>query len=226
MRRILLVAGLVLLAGCIAMAQEVPTAELYLGYTFIRVNSAANVNAFTTNGGLGAIQFNFNKNFGFVAEFGGTSNGTISAFGPNRSVSQTQFTYLFGPRVFVNKAGRIEPFFEYLLGGIHNSRSFAVANSLLPTPLIVPRGVTVTVNPANTRFATSQNAFAMAIGGGMDVKLGNKISFRPIQLDYLPSHFSPLNIPGVPGTFNNTRWQNNLRYSAGVSFRFGSKPGM
>lgn len=223
-RKLLVIVGLVLLAGCIVMAQEVPTAEAYMGYTFIRVNTGTQVNAFNSNGGLGSFQVNFNKNFGVVAEFGGTTKEGVSISGPDRALEQTQFTYLFGPRVFVNKAGRYSPFFEFLLGGIHNSRSFGVANSLLPPGFTVPEGVTAETGPTTTRFRTTQNAYAMALGGGIDIKLSKLIAVRPIQLDYLPSHFSPLNIPGV-GTINDVRWQNNIRYSCGMTFRFGSGAG-
>lgn len=223
MRKLLVLVGLVFLAAC-AMAQEIPTTEVYMGYTFIRVNTGTQVNAFTANGGLGAFQVNFNKNFAVLGELGGTTKGSVSIAGPDRPLDQTQFTYLFGPRVFLNKAGRYSPFFEYLLGGIHNSRSFSVPNILLPPVFTVPAGVTADVSATTTRFRTTQNAFAMALGGGVDIKLSSLIAVRPIQLDYLPSHFSPLNIPGV-GTINDTRWQNNLRYSCGVIFRLGSGVG-
>ncbi len=224
MRKLFVLLGLVLLAGSLLVGQEVPTAEVSLGYTFVRVNTASHVNAFTSNGGLGSFQVNFNRHFGILAEFAGTHNGKIDIFGPTRPVDQTQFSYLFGPRVFVNKAGRVSPFFEYLLGGIHNSRSFAVPNILLASGFTVPRGVGVDVGATTTRFRTTQNAFAMAVGGGVDINLSKTIAVRPIQLDYLPSHFSPLNIPGV-GTINDTRWQNNLRYSAGITFRLGTDVG-
>ena len=224
MQKLLVLLVLVFLAGSVVMAQEVPTAEAYLGYTFMRVNTSSQVNSFTPSGGLGAFQVNFNKNFGVVAEFGGTYKEGISIAGPDRALEQTQFTYLFGPRMFVNKAGRISPFFEFLVGGIHNSRSFAVANTVIPPGFSVPSGVTMDVGATTTRFRSTQNAYAMAIGGGLDLKLSNLIAVRPIQLDYLPSHFSPLNLTGV-GIPNDTRWQHNLRYSGGITFRFGSGAG-
>src|SRR5271170_6798718 len=205
-------------------AQDVPKAEVYGGYSFIRYNASAPVNAFTANGGVGSFQYNFTKHFGFVAELGGVHNGKLTVgssgiFQPD----QTAFTYLFGPRVFFNKAGVVSPFFEYLFGAFHNSRSFEVPNSLLPTPLPPAQGATVTPGPTDTKFASSQTAFAMAVGGGIDIRVSKLISFRPIQLDYLPTHFSPFNVTGL-GVVNSTKWQQNLRYSAGLSFRFGGAP--
>lgn len=223
MKKLLLGAACVLAAAIYSVAQDVPKAEVYAGYTFVRFYPSGVTNAFTANGGIGSFQYNFTSHFSFVAELGGVHNGrlTIGDLG-SFSPDQTAFTYLFGPRVFFNKAGVVSPFIEYLVGGFHNSRSFFVPNSLLPVPLPPVSGVTVTPGPNYTKFASTQNAVAMAVGGGVDIRLSRLISFRPVELDYLPTNFSPFNISGIPGTFNNTRWQQNLRYSTGVNFRFGA----
>lgn len=225
MKKLLLGAACLLAAAVYSVAQDVPKAEVYAGYSFIRFYPSGVTNAFTANGGVGSFQYNFNRYFSFVGELGGVHNGrlTIGDLGTFEP-SQTAFTYLFGPRVFFNKAGVVNPFVEYFIGGVHNSRSFEVPNSLLP-PVIPPvSGVGITPGPNFTKFSSTQNAFAMAVGGGVDIRLSRLISFRPVQLDYLPTHFSPFNISGVPGTFNNSRWQQNLRYSTGVNFRFGGAP--
>src|SRR3954447_8465997 len=80
-RHISLCLGLVLVAMSSAVAQEVPRAEVYLGYSFVRVAPPEHVNAFNSNGGLGSFQYNFNKNLGVLAEFGGNTNGQISIGG-------------------------------------------------------------------------------------------------------------------------------------------------
>ena len=61
-------------------------------------------------------------------------------------------------------------------------------------------------------FSTSNNSFAMAIGGGVDVKVAHRFSIRPVQVDYLMTHFNEL------GT--GAQNQNNLRVSTGVVFHF------
>jgi opacity protein-like surface antigen len=240
-RHISLCLGLVLVAMSSAVAQEVPRAEVYLGYSFVRVAPPEHVNAFNSNGGLGSFQYNFNKNLGVLAEFGGNTNGQISiggvlvpctgggCTGATSSVrfpgDQTQFSYLFGPRFFMHKTSRISPFFNFLFGGIHNSRSFSVSNSLIPAGFVPPRGATFEPGSTSSKFRSTQNAFAMAVGGGIDVKLFSGLSVRPIELEYLPSHFSPFNVvlsnTAAPPNINNTRWQHNLRYSAGVTMHFG-----
>src|SRR3954471_9139259 len=112
---------LVVSASVTLFAQEVPKEEVYLGYTFLRVNSATQVPAFTANGGVAAFQYNLNKNFGLAADFAGVHNGNING----AQLDSTLFSYLFGPRVFAHKDGRISPFGEALFGGTHYTRSFA-----------------------------------------------------------------------------------------------------
>lgn len=210
-----------LLFAILMPAQDVPKAEVYAGYSFLRFNSSSPANAFTANGGLGSVQFNFNRFIGVVAEFGGIHNGSMTIGGsPTLHPDQTAFTYLFGPRFTFNKAGVVSPFFEVLGGGIHNSRSFFLPNSSLPTPLPPISGVTVTPGLTATKFASTQNAAALAIGGGIDIRLSRRISVRPVQVDYMPTNFSPFNIAGL-GRINNANWQQNLRYSGGIGFRFG-----
>jgi hypothetical protein len=213
------------------VAQEVPRAEVYLGYTYARFNPVKNVNAINSNGGMGAFQYNLNKNLGIVGELGGSSNGNISSFGANFPGDQTVFSYLFGPRFTVNKTGAFSPFVHYLVGGMHQSRSFTIANSLVPVNLIVPSGVTVEAisdQPGFTKIRSTQNAVAMAIGGGVDLKLGHHLALRAAQVDWLPTHFSPFNVTvpsGIFPNFNTSNWQQNFRYSGGITFRFGGGGG-
>lgn len=56
----------------------------------------------------------------------------------------------------------------------------------------------------------SESAFAFTFGGGVDIKWTERVAIRPVQLDYLVTRFG-------------SSTQNNLRYSAGVVFRFGSR---
>src|SRR6266436_9364000 len=63
------------------------------------------------------------------------------------------FTYLFGPRVTYRGYGRLEPFGEALFGGAHTSASGG--------------GATIT-----------DNAFAFAIGGGVDYKWKRNLAIR------------------------------------------------
>jgi len=99
-------------------------------------------------------------------------------------------TFLFGPRISL--PGKISPFVHVLVGGAHESIGAGV------TPLT---GFSASVIPA------SGNAFATAIGGGIDLRVARFLSVRPIQLDYLMTRF-------------NSTTQNQPRASAGIVLRF------
>jgi outer membrane immunogenic protein len=207
MKKFIAVGIFFLLGAVAAFAQDLPRTEVYLGYQFARINSAINVPAFSANGGLGEIAFNFNKVFSGVASFPAIHNGNIN----NLHVDQTLFGYMFGPRVHF-RFGRLTPFGEALFGASYDTRSFRVPNTFFSPVLGQP--VTVT-----TRFVNSSTAFSMAVGGGLDLPINHRLSFRPIKLDYYLTRFQPIFIPGL-GEANRDRNQNNLLYSTGINFRF------
>lgn len=196
--------GVLFLFALGAIAQDEPRFETYLGYSFTRVNSGINVPAFSANGGVGEIAFNFNKWLTAVGSFNAVHNGNISNF----HVDQTLFGYMFGPRVNV-RFGRVTPFLETLFGSTHDSRSFRVPGT--------------TVQVGNTilaqRFVNDANAFSMLIGGGLDLPINSHLAFRPIKLDYYMTRFQPVFVEGL-GNPNRNRNQSNLLYSTGFNFRF------
>lgn len=59
----------------------------------------------------------------------------------------------------------------------------------------------------------SANAFALEAGGGLDFVLRPRFAVRLIQADYLYTHFDSA----------DSHHQNNLRISAGIVFRWGSR---
>jgi hypothetical protein len=200
--------GILFFAGAVAaFAQDIPKTEIYMGYSFTRINSAINVPAFSANGGLGEIAFNFNKVFSAVGSFNTVHNGNIH----NLHVDQTAFGYMFGPRMNF-RFGKMVPFGETLFGATHDSRSFRTPNTFISPVTGQPTTVT-------TRFVNSATAFSMAIGGGLDIPINHRISFRPIKLDYYMTRFQPVFIPGL-GDANRNRNQNNLLYSTGLNLRF------
>ena len=91
-------------------------------------------------------------------------------------------TFLFGPQIHL--PGRFSPFAHALLGGAHESLG------------AVPGSV-----------ASTENAFATALGGGIDIKAVPFLSVRLIQVDDLVTRFGS-------GT------QNQPRISAGIVIHF------
>ena len=187
--------GSLVIFGAAASAQEkapTPTAELGFSYSYTRVNPGGAVSSANANGGYGYGEYNFNRVFGLVGELGASYTGAAG----KTQLGNTTFQYLFGPR-FNWRKSRFTPYVQTLFGGERFSIGFN-ANSTTP------------------RLLTSQNNFAAAFGGGVDVSVSNRFIVKPIQLEYLMAQAST-------GAGNLNFVQNNLRYSAGVVLRFGAK---
>jgi opacity protein-like surface antigen len=179
--RSLLMVGVLLFAGGSALAQDYPKGEVAGNYTYIRINPGSGASGIDCQGGGGSGAWSLNHYLGVVGEFNGCKwTGLPSGF------SAHTLTYLFGPRLTYRAYGRLEPFGEVLFGGAH-------------------------IGGTVTGFGSgSDNAFAMALGGGADYKWKPSVAIRFIQADYLYTRFG--------GTS-----QNNFRLQAGIVFRFGGR---
>src|SRR5262249_23705169 len=130
------------------------------------------------------IAYNANNWLSGVADFGGYHSGNILGTGVDGTLS----TYLFGPRISYRRNSRFTPFGQVLFGVAHIGGSHRLA------------------------FSTSNNSFAMALGGGVDVQVAHHFSVRPVQVDYLLTRFNEFG--------NGGQNQNSLRVSTGVVFHF------
>jgi hypothetical protein len=168
-----------------ARAQEsAPKFDVFAGYSYLQANPGmSGVDSFHLHGGNASIAYNHNSWLSGVADFAGYNNGNILGTGASGTLS----TYLFGPRVSYRHFGKVTPFSQVLFGVAHANSSAFGTNS-------------------------SQNAFAMTAGGGVDVKVLDHFWIRPVQADYLLTRF------GVGTT--GTQSQNNVRLSTGFVFRF------
>jgi hypothetical protein len=187
--------GMLIMSGVVLNAQEsAPTPKFEVGLNY----GLTRVN----NGGTGA-DFTQNGGSGDVEYNFTRIVGLVADLGGyhngninNIQIDNTAFTYLFGPR-FNWRMKRVTLYTQTLVGGARITASY--------------------FDPATTNRVTGhQNGFAAALGGGMDIALSHFISVKPIQLEYLMTQD-----PNPLTQVNHT--QNNLRYSAGVVFRFGAK---
>jgi opacity protein-like surface antigen len=161
------------------------------------------------NGWTAAAQFDATRLLGIKADFSGNYGTPIALSSQAQSfLSQhgvtglppktTSYNYLFGP-VAYHRAGRYKPFAHALFGANRVSTNLSTASGLgIP-------GLTL-----------SDTAFAMAFGGGLDVKLSDDISLRVGQADYL---FTKHDLSG--GVKGIASHQNNFRASVGMVFQFG-----
>ncbi len=181
-----------------------PRFELFVGYSYIRAvpSLAAGNRMVWLSGGSTSLAVNLTRHFGMVADFGAFRDSQLRLGGINPAIIADSkgkaFTYLFGPRITLGNRERVAPFVQALFGGIHASAVTVAAGCSGPgcTPL-----------PSETKFA-------MALGGGLDVRLRRHLAIRVIQAEYLMTKFSDLD-SGANGT------QNDVRLSTGLVFRFG-----
>jgi hypothetical protein len=210
--RTVLLVGIALLMGRTAFAQEYSKWEIPLNYTYARGNPANVGKPFSLNGGGGSLVYNFNRFFGIKGDlqgYGSTTttftnlvvNPPIAGVPPTTvasvSVHGNLFTYMAGPQLRI-PSHTFKPFAEFLFGGAHTNLYSNLATQVAPAG-----------------YTQNNNAFAMAVGGGFDIRINKTISFRPFQMDYLLTRFGTSYLAG--GNHN----QNNFRYNAGVVFTFG-----
>lgn len=203
--------ALVLSASC--FAQDTPKIEAGIDYSYALWNPS-NFPSGTTasgqhfgnghslNGGGGSLVFNFSSMIGIKADLQGygsfTTTFNLLSVSPGQpsvfKASGNLFTYMVGPVVKLHE-GRVRPFGEALFGGAHSN---------------VYQNLSTAAGGAFR--APSNNAFAMAIGGGVDIALNSRVTFRPLEADYLVTRFGTSNF----GAGN----QNSFRYVGGFVFTF------
>jgi opacity protein-like surface antigen len=107
---------------------------------------------------------NVNKWFGVVADFSGhygsEQDGTIR-------INQDAHSFLFGPRV-AYRGKRLMPFGYAVFGATRFHQSAVVFGQ---------------------RLSASDTGFSMAVGGGLDLKVTDRVSIRTFQLDYFRPNF-------------------------------------
>jgi opacity protein-like surface antigen len=220
MKKILLVFGAILLCGIPALAQEYPKTELFMGYEFVRFNpslaSSGNPSV-NMHGGGGSVGINFTNMFGLKAEFTGAGigdNKVCSSTGLNcLTRSFNFFTYMFGPQITFRQNPKVQPFFHVLFGGAYSNYYADIKSS-------------GTISTGPTMQDAGKQAFALAAGGGIDVKVSDKVAIRLAQFDYFMTRFSGRYVDtagtgSVGGLEINN--QNNFRYMAGINIHIGKR---
>jgi len=223
----------VLFAGhCFAQGYEYSRFEGSLDYSYARWNPSNFPsrtipgttqhfgNGHSLNGGGGTFTYNINSWIGIKADLQGYgTHGTSSFFIPAGAtsilpqggvfgVSGNLFTYTFGPQVTL-RAGRWNPYFNALFGGAH-SNIYKNLDTAICTAHPIINGATCSVT--NTFKNPSNNAFAMVVGGGLDVVITKHFTMRAGEVDYLLTRFSTNLI--------QTGNQNGLRVVTGFVFTF------
>ena len=108
------------------------------------------------------------------------------------------YNFLGGIQIKDNASKRrIKPFAHALIGAVHNRSK--------------TENITCISNcsnfNSNTRdFSSSDTGFGGAFGGGLDIKINDRIDFRAVQFDYNP-------------VYSRSRVDNNFRFGIGFVFK-------
>jgi opacity protein-like surface antigen len=176
--KIAIVLAILLVFSFSASAQ---TGTVFAGYSYTNVDTNGSTDRLNMNGWEAGASYNLNKMFaaeGAVA--GAYKNNAFNMDGVG--IDAKVYTYLFGPRVNLGPYA----FAHFLVGGAHFTQSATVSG----------------VNVSN-----SDNSFAMAIGGGAQIKVARHVAVRT-TFDFVPTYF-----------YSDT--QKNIRIGVGLAYLFG-----
>jgi opacity protein-like surface antigen len=221
-----LVSGSLLLLVCVPFGaaqspdgNRFPKIEIFAGYSTIETNDhtfrfSPGFNASQTDfdeGGRGfeaAVTRNLNRYLGIVGDFSAHfshDQGPITLRPPcgqpscppvtqNAELNPRLFNFLAGPEIKWRNRTRLTPFAHGLFGITHTTATFTTAGP----------GLTVSRTDADT-------GFAMTDGGGIEVRILSRVSFRT-SFDYSKALVGSSALPA--------QRVNSLGYSAGIIFHF------
>lgn len=213
-------AGLVLLA-CVCLmlvpsvcAQAYPAAEAYLGFTAF--NNEYGTQRHNSPGVVFNFGYNVHRNLRIVADFGAETHSTDIAWTNGRSAHANDYQFLVGPELTIRSNPSVTPFVHGLVG-------FAARSYAVPSGNWTCTDVTCY---EDTFSIAKEFGFASGVGGGMDWNVRRLISVRVVQFDWIRTNLSRDNwkysqIQGQLPTLSG--WQNNYRFSCGITFRIGEK---
>ena len=218
-----MLAGLLVISLC-SYAQDAPHWELFGGAQYSRLDihdtqNALNLLALETGtpainvgthlNGAGwniSLQENPNSWFGLVFDIGGAYakqdvnvTSLLTSIPGNTKIIRNKpsfYTYTGGPQFTYRKNPRFQPFGRVLLGLAYTRAS---ANLVIDG---VPQ--------LASDLTQSENAFDFTLGGGVDYHFSKHVAFRT-SADYIRTYFSSLT-------------QNNVRVSAGLTYRWTHSP--
>ena len=186
----LLLCSTLLVSAQSTKPDEHPKVEVFVGYSALGEansrgisfgpNSSVPANYSAEPGFETSVSRNFSKHFGIKGDFSAHFNnesksGLITGCTPAcTTVTQAfelktrVYNFLAGPEFKARNSTRFTPFAHVLGGVAHTSANFTT-----PGPSF------------NLLLKKSDNSFAMALGGGLDIRASKRSSFRAL-MDYNP----------------------------------------
>jgi hypothetical protein len=175
--------------------------EFFVGYSNQQIDGG---NYVTFHGFEASATRNFNRYFGIKADVSGayrsqnfTSNIVTGTGTTTFSAEQkgSLYNFLGGVQVKDNATtARFKPFAHALVGVAHTRSK--VGN-------VVCQGTNC---PPISATTFTDTGFGGAFGGGLDIKINDRIDFRAIQVDYNP-------------VYTSSSFDNNVRFGVGIVFK-------
>jgi len=200
MRRLMFLAIGLFLFSVSSYAQEVvyPKAEVFGGFSIssMGISSTDPTTGLTTSlrnsfyGWQASVNGNLTHKLALVGDFGGQYK-TVAG------ISMNSYQFLFGPRIAF-RGPKVTPFVHGMFGGVKEG----IGSLSITDPIT---GLTITTP------GVSSTGLGMAIGGGLDVNLNDRLALRVPQFDWTPMH-----VGGV--------WTSNvIRIGIGLVVKAGEK---
>ena len=224
-RSFVFAAAFLLAAGAAVADDEFPRVETAPAFTYVHNSPVlGGSQSFNCYGFGGTIAYNFTSLIGLAADLGGCRVGGLdNTYGIGSKVHVGEGTYVFGPRFTFRNFGKLQPFLETNFGVEHvrvrcnNGNAGNACGSITAVqPLPTDDVVIIPVNPNATSYGTS--AFALTVGGGLDIKFNKKFALRLVQAEYLYTRF------GNDCQFavcSNNNGQNSFRLKSGIVIGWG-----
>jgi len=213
-KRFFAVAIALIFAGSLGVsAQDFHKGEFFGGYTYQRNSNdyidllaSAGLNLKSANGLTVAGTYNFNRYAGVKGEFSWVRSSG-AAFGGYK-VTINEASFMGGIQFKDNQVegSKLRPFAHVLVGA--NSGSAKESGSIM-MGLETEGGMGIMFSPGSY----SATKLTMAIGGGIDYRISDRVSLRAIQFDYKPT-FTGDELFGLESTGTVSA----LRFSFGVVF--------
>lgn len=195
-------------------AQQYPVGEGFLGFTVL--NNEYGTDRHNSPG----IQFSFGYNAArylrLAADFSAETHSTDIIWTNGRRADADDYQLLFGPEFTMRRSPILTPF-------VHGLAGAAWRNYAVPSGNWFCDGLTC----YEDHFSIAkESGFATGAGGGLDWHIWSRAWLRLAQFDWVRTKLSRDNPAFSPaqGQFPVLKgWQDNYRFSCGVTFGFGQK---
>jgi opacity protein-like surface antigen len=191
-----------------AAATDNPRFETYFGYDRVNFNpDTPDIPSFGANGGSAQFMYSFYKGIGVAFDVGAVTKDTF-----NGTFSNTQDHFLIGLHYGFHNHSRLTPFGEVLFGVANAS----VSTDARLAPMVLPFSSITLPDNVSASLTASRTSFAMMAGGGLDIRITKRLSYRLVDADY----FLTRPVSFITGENVN---KNNVRLTTGVNFTWGAR---